>query len=272
MGAKVRKLLKGRVELEGTNPFDADWAPQRVALLAQWSPEPTLSRSVRTLVAQLRAADFDVVLVSACESPVELEWEGGRPDRVAVLRKPNIGYDFGSWSIGLEHFPAIATAPRTLLANDSLVGPFASIQPLLDDFLTSETDTWGATDNTQHGHHLQSFFFGFHDGILADPLVERFWANVREEEVKWNIITKYEVGLSQLLWREGYTRRAMFPNHTVATELDNPAISGWLPLLEAGFPWVKRELLFNADLEDEGSAEVPAMVMKLFGEDVWEWL
>jgi hypothetical protein len=272
VGARVRKLLQGTVELEGPNPFNAGWAPERVALLAQWSDEPRLSRSMRTLVAQLREADFDVVLVSACEAPGELEWVGGRPDRVAVLRKPNVGYDFGSWTIGLERFPEIARAPHVLLANDSLVGPFAPIRPLLEDFLSSPTDTWGATDNTQQAHHLQSFFFGFSGGILADPILQKFWADVRQEDLKWKIITKYEVGLSRLLWREGYTRRAMFPNHTVATELDNPAISGWLQLLEAGFPWVKRELLFNADLEEEGAAEVPATVMKLFGEDVWEWL
>ncbi len=271
MGAKVRKLLRGQVTFEGPNPFGPEWAPERVALLAQWSESAKLSRSICRLTAQLRAAGFDVVLVSASDAPGELIWEDGRPDRVAVLRKPNVGYDFGSWTIGLEALPQIAAAPKVLLANDSLVGPFADIQPLIDQFLASPTDAWGVTDNTQHGYHLQSFFFGFSGGMLADPVLQRFWANVRQEELKWNVIKKYEVGLSQLMRREGYTTEAVFPNFTVATALDNPAITGWLPLLESGFPWVKRELLFNPVLATM-AANVPETVMRLYGEDVWAWL
>jgi lipopolysaccharide biosynthesis protein len=271
MRRRVRSVLRGQVRVEGPDPFGPAWAPERVAVLAHWSPTAQLSRSVDALVGALRAVDYDVVVVSACEEPGPLRWPGGRPERVLVLRKPNIGYDFGGWSVALELLPSITAAPWAILANDSLVGPFAPLDDVLAGFHGARADVWSLTDTTQFGHHLQSYFLGFRGGVLAEPALHRFWADVRIEPTKDDVIHRNEIGLSRLLRREGYVVQAAFPHSLVVGDGENPTIRGWRPLLERGFPFVKREILRDPSVAPGGSA-VREVVARTYATEVREWL
>ena len=134
--------------------------PERVAVLVHWSVQPVVSRSFRELVRQLSQHGYRTVIVSAAEFAEPLDWGGTLPAESIVLRKPNIGYDFGSWAVGLGVLPAITQAPYVILANDSLLGPFTDIGDLLADFESSIADVWGLTDTRQFSHHLQSYFLG----------------------------------------------------------------------------------------------------------------
>ena len=109
------------------------------------------------------------VLVSTAEGGSPLDWVDGRPSGVTVLRRPNLGYDFGSWATALDLLPAIRRAPHVLLVNDSLVGPFAPIDHLLDRFHRSHADVWAHDRHEQLGHHLQSYCLGFREGCLDQP-------------------------------------------------------------------------------------------------------
>jgi lipopolysaccharide biosynthesis protein len=192
------------------------------------------------------------------------------PDGLTVLRKPNIGYDFGSWSIALDMIPQIVSAERVLLVNDSMVGPFTSLDPILAMFDTTRADVWALTDTKQFGHHLQSYFLGFRHGVLADRPLQAFWASIRQHADKMRIILDYEVGLGRLLRAEGYSTDAAFSNELVVRAGQNPVILGWKRLLELGFPFVKRELLHRPHVAPAG-ATVPLLVKEMFGVDVAEW-
>lgn len=240
-------------------------------MVAQWSAQPRLSRSLCRLVEELRAADFDVVLVSACEDERPLDWPTGRPDRVQVIRKDNIGYDFGSWSLALQMRPRIALADHVLLTNDSMVGPFRPLGPLLTQFIATQADVWGLTDSTQFGRHLQSYFLGFRHGALTAPVLTRFWAGLRIEPSKADLIQRAEVGLSRILQREGYSLKAAFPYQRIAPDGENPTIRQWERLLDRGFPFVKREVIRSPEVAAEGE-RAPEVILNRFGERVEEWL
>ena len=66
---------------------------RKVAVLAQFSTTSQLTRSVTELVRELNRHGYYVVLSSACIDPAPLRWHGEAPTDVAILRKPNVGYD-----------------------------------------------------------------------------------------------------------------------------------------------------------------------------------
>jgi len=223
------------------------------------------------LVNEFAAADYLPVVVSACEVEEPLEWNGKRPAQALVIRKPNIGYDFGSWAVGLHELPTLAHAPHVVLANDSLVGPFSTIRPLLQRFENSRADVFGLTDTRQFRHHLQSYFLGFSGGILAHAPLRAFFDNIRREPTKWDIIRNSELGLADLLRREAYVSTAAFRADEVVEAGQNPVIKGWWKLLEQGYPFVKREIVRNPAVAPR-SEWVRREVLAVFDENVDEWM
>lgn len=247
-------------------------SPDRCAVLVHYSATPILSRSVVQLIAELHSSGYFVVVSSACESVENLVWpEGHMPERTIVVRKPNIGYDFGTAAVALDRFPQIAEAKYVLIVNDSNVGPFTSLQPTISAFENSPADAWALTGSNQHGFHLQSFFLGFR-GILKDRALQDFWRNVRHFEDKWKVIIHYELGLSRLLVEEGYVIDVMYP-HTAfdSARTSNIAANLWLDLLVEGYPFVKREIVQKPWVESSASL-IPEVINYFFQEDVRSWL
>lgn len=232
-----------------------------------------MSRSVRVLVRSLQAHGYLVAIVSACEAPGPLIWPGDEVDldELVIVRKPNLGYDFGSWSIGLDALPDALSAPRVLLLNDSMAGPFTSLEPLLDQFDSTKADVWGLTDSYQFGHHLQSYCLGFTDGILQDRPLREFWDGVQHETDKDEIIRRNELGISRLLCEEGYAVTPAFAFEHVVAPSENPVIIGWRRLLQQGFPFVKREILRTPGVAP-GGVHAPRVLRELFDVDVWDWV
>lgn len=246
-------------------------SPDRVALLVHWAQTPVVSRSFRVLTQQFAQHGYRTVVVSAAEFSQPLDWAGTLPAETIVLRKPNIGYDFGSWAVGLGLLPAISTAPYTILANDSILGPFRDIEPLLADFEASIADVWGLTDTRQFSHHLQSYFLGFRNGVLAERPLQDFFAGVRQERSKWEIIKHNELALSALLHREGYVTRSAFRGDDVVSAGENPVIAGWRKLLDLGFPFVKRQIVTDPTVAPH-SELIAREVAAVFGARLDEWI
>ncbi|WP_281534060.1 hypothetical protein [Cryobacterium breve] len=102
---------------------------ERVAIIASYGPDDSVSRSLPTLTAEFERNGYTVIIVRASENDRPLRWPDAPSTNPTIVRRSNIGYDFGSWAVGLALFPAIRTKPFVILANDSLVGPFASLTP-----------------------------------------------------------------------------------------------------------------------------------------------
>jgi len=246
-------------------------ATDRVAVVASYGPDSHVSLSLSWMVARLEEQGYAVVVVRASDDTAPLDWSRGPANDAIVIRKPNVGYDFGSWATGLEMFPQIRSKPYVIITNDSLVGPFESLKPMVDDFEGSYYDVWGGTWTAQYMPHLQSFLLGFRNGVLEDPALKYFWQNLPEQSTKFDIIDKYELGLNRLLYGEGFVTGAWFTYDLVVHYTENPTISGWRGLLDLGFPFVKRELVTNPSIVADGF-EVPAVVQEKFGIDPTDWL
>ncbi len=250
-----------------------NWGPRHVAVVAQWSRQPVISRSLSVLIAALSDAGHDVIVVSACEAAEPLAWPHGLPTATTVYRRPNVGHDFGSWATALRRFPRLARAERLVLVNDSLVGPFRSLDPELGSMMKSTADVWGLTSSQQSGRHLQTFFLSFQGGCLSEPALRAFWRGVRAHDTKWDTVLHNELGLARLLHAEKFTTQCAYE---ALPGFANSTIDGWQALLESGFPFVKRMLVADDSFEHESfratRAQVRASVGDVFGTELGDWL
>ena len=236
----VYEEVGSEIHFESEN---ADLSARKIAVLAQWSESKHLSYSTERLIQELLDCGFQVVLVSACESSERLIVSPFLLDQITIVRKPNFGYDFGSWSVGLQAFPEIELADEVLLLNDSLIGPFGKLHKILNQMNDSPYSVTGLTDSIEIDYHIQSYMMHFKNGSLRDTVFRSFWRNVRHEDNKDDVIQKYEVGLSRLALENGIYIGAVFPFNLTPNRWGASSKSNVSSLLYQGFPFVKSNLV-----------------------------
>lgn len=256
-------------ELDAPASEDAE----RVAFLAHWSEGERQSRSTIRLIAELQRLRYRVVVCSTSPAPGRLDFsvDDVRPDELTVLRRANLGYDFGSWAVAMAAREELLDRPYVLVVNDSLVGPFAPLDVIITDFEQTTADVWGMVESDQFGRHLQSFFRGFRYGVLAEPAMRRFWRDLRVVPDKSALIAAYEFGFTEFLARHGFSMTQFVHHSEVVGDGLNPTILGWRALLDAGVPFVKRELVRHPDLAPDGD-RLPGVVADRHGTQVADWL
>jgi hypothetical protein len=279
-GAASAANLLGRVEPPkrplSARPGKAPLGP-RVVVFCHFHPHGRLQEHVRHYIVALVEAGLSVVFVtnSGRLDPEAADWLQLRCTWVVI--RSNTGFDFAAWRDGL----AIAGLPAAgtellLIANDSVYGPLTPLGPLLARMDFGVADVWALTDSWQSRFHLQSYLVAFGPRAFHHPIFARFWERVRDFRSKEAVIHAYEIGLTQVLLDAGLTCEVLWPYvdtlaqlHTAQQEVAgtsplgevrqqaerrilaatarrvplNPTAELWRPLLVAGFPFLKRELL-----------------------------
>ncbi|MFB9732041.1 glycosyltransferase [Ornithinimicrobium kibberense] len=238
----ANRLLPRR---EGVVAGDIDKVLDRdgVVLLAEWSPARTVRDDALRAAAAYAAAGLGV-LVLAARDPWHRVTPPDLPEGVAVARRPNTGYDFGSWAAALRLWPQVAAKDLVVLTNDSLVGPLGPVEPLLTRVGRSTADVWAATSASAPADHPQSFFLAFRNGSLEHPGLRDFFPAVRPQRSKRDVVTTYEIGLTHVIDKAGLSRETGWSQADLGLPPSTVVpFGGWRELVEAGFPFVKRVLL-----------------------------
>jgi hypothetical protein len=264
--------VAGDVRFERLSAPPAD--VERIAFLAHWSPTARQSRSVSRLIAELQRGGYRVVLSSTSEAPGEFVFHPAEPvklDELTIIRRSNVGYDFGSWAVAMNAFPDTWGADKVLVLNDSLVGPFAPIDHILADFESTSADVWGLVENDQFTSHLQSYFRGFRHGVLSEEPLAEFWRDIRVIEDKLELIGAYEFGFTHILTTNRYTSACFVHHREVVRNGLNPTAAGWEGLLRLGVPFVKRENFRPGNKYLTDPHRIPEVVRERYGVDVHDW-
>ncbi|MST50054.1 rhamnan synthesis F family protein [Mobiluncus porci] len=243
----------------------------KVALVASWSRGTTQSKSVSTYLQELDRGGYATVLISTCEAPGKLEFPHGLPAQTVVLRRPNIGYDFGSWALALDRYPFVRRAEQVLITNDSMIGPFEPLTDLLR--LTEEpgTDITAATLSYQVSGHFQSFFVCFHHGVLEAEPWQRFFDSIQEKKDKMDVVYAYELGMHAVCVKNGYTHRELFLPTDVNAGGDNPTLASWAALVNKGFPFIKRTIYTDPSTAPGGES-IGEFVRYRYNENLEDWV
>ncbi|MBF4768356.1 hypothetical protein ISU10_11315 [Nocardioides agariphilus] len=225
--------------------LDAVLAEDRVVLLAEYSLGRDLRPESLSGAAAWAEAGIPVLVISARDAwsrwgPILDELPRG----VAVVQRPNVGYDFGSWGAALTAYPSIASKHLVVLTNDSLAGPYGPLDDLVGRIEASSAEVWSATGNHFPQDHMQSYLLAFRDGVLGREPLRGFFADVRAQETKKAVIQTYEFGLSQLVQQHGLSAEVGWSKEAlgISSSADS-VLGGWARMLATGFPFVKRTLL-----------------------------
>jgi len=252
---------------------------------------------VHYYVEQMSKAGFAIVFVSNAPRLQPASIERLTPLCASILRRDNVGYDFGALKDGMATIPSLDRIGTLLLANDSVYGPFHDLGDIIGRMDMDEADAWGITDSWDRSFHLQSFFLLFGRRALASNAFRRFWSRLRYVQSKTWIVDHYELGLTTALLRDGLRCRALFPYRQAATQLVegvtlrrapfpysqlnpthehflesvvsavergvplNPTHSFWAHLIaRMGCPFVKRELLRDNPVHIPGLIHWEALI------------
>lgn len=162
----------------------------------------------------------------------------------SITVRKNEGYDFGSWKFGIqEYYEDIINYDGLLLANDSVYGPIFDLTHFIDTVERSKCDVMAMTDSNEIDFHLQSYFVFYKQHVVKSTIFKKFWDNVSIQGDKWDIIKRYEIGLSQRLLRLGNFTIAPYCNMTGYPKI-NHTHRHWKDLIiKHKFPFIKIELV-----------------------------
>jgi hypothetical protein len=248
-----------------------DVVPGRICLFAHYDRNGAIGPWTRHYLRTLHAAGFRTTVVSTAPHLQEQDVLAVAPYCDAIYIRSNRGYDFGSWRTALRslHYP-IATDATVLITNDSVLGPFFDLRPIVDQFEASGADVCGLTDNSEVRSHLQSYFLLIRGRCFSIGKFRRFWTGIRMKQDKWDIILRYEIGFTDLLRRLGLSWYAVFPLAAVADGQEwhphppgalNQTIFLWDALLRTySFPFLKRVLIAKSVIGAPDVSAWPSVV------------
>jgi hypothetical protein len=249
-----------RVE-EGRAPAPAG----SLALYLHWSPDGRVSAMVRRQLALWAAQGFGVVFVSNA-APPPADWEAVARHSVLRVARRNTGRDFGAWrDAAAEAIARFGTPRELLLVNDSVLGPFRPLDPLVAAWRAGGEGLFGATESWGGGPHLQSYAL-LARGEAAVAALLAHLAGYRDSRSKWRVVQQGELGLAGRMRAAGLRQAALFGYARLIAEVDeatratlgprfaepaalaryplNPCHHLWRVLVERmAFPWLKTELV-----------------------------
>ena len=132
----IEERWRGRQDLQ---------AAARVAIFNHYDPQGVLHDFVAEYVRQLNDAGFTVIFVSNSPRLPRETVDRLLPSCALLLRRANVGYDFGALKDGIAQIPRPDRLDALLVANDSVYGPFHALKDVVGR-MDSSADVWGITD------------------------------------------------------------------------------------------------------------------------------
>lgn len=222
----------------------ANFAGQRVAVVAHWSPNGLPDAALQVYLTALREAGFRVVVTCGCRPGDERLWQIHAD---ALIWRECSGYDFTSWKAALEALPELFDAAELVLANDSVLGPMRPLSAVHADMDKVNCDFWGLVESRETRRHLQSFYLVFRKQALRHSAFAAFWPTVDTNADKFATVLRYETMLSPWLAGQGLMPAALVASRSFPPTNVNPCHYFWRPLLlRFGMPFLKRDLIRRA--------------------------
>jgi lipopolysaccharide biosynthesis protein len=223
-------------------------AVDELALFVTHAADPAIKAHVVHHIDVLLNEGIAVLLVVNTDmEPSALDIPVGLTARLhGCLIRANTGYDFAAWAHAHTLVQADSIRRRLYLINDSIIGPLdhPAYRILLQRIRTSKADLVGLTANPDPHEHLQSFYLVFQERLLHSPIFDAFMRSIVNMPTKQLVIDCYEVWLDPYLERCGFRSEAIFPSISTEQHPDrNDTIHRWMELVDAGFPFIKSQVL-----------------------------
>lgn len=151
-------------------------------------------------------------------------------------------YDFGSYKRGYEWAKSnniLKNYDWIYFVNDSVYMLSSPERKIL--YLENQNTDFNGMYSYQAENipeHVQSWFLGISKKIVQEKFFQYFIENITKQNSKVDIIYKYEIGLSQLLLRNGYKYSSLLSGEVINAMGHKP-----IHALEKGIPFIKKAAL-----------------------------
>ena len=136
------------------------------------------------------------------------------PQGVIVIERPNFGYDFYSYKIGIEYLISNAiNFDKLILTNSSYYIAEPEIFSIaLNAAIEKSTErcVTGFVKSNQITQHLQSWLIVFDKRVIFNESIINFFQNIQIHTNKIDVIVNYELGLSSLLSASGFELASIY--------------------------------------------------------------
>ncbi len=229
---------------------------KRLCVFAHWDRDNIIDDYVIYYLKALKEVCEHLIFVSDCDLGDD---ECKKLNSIAdfIIAEKHGEYDFGSYKRGfLLAKEKELEFDELIFANDSCYGPFYPLKPIFDKMERKSCHFWGMTQN-RYGitkfenkpnkpavtPHVQSYFLVFKKCVFESPVFLNFINSIKSENEKDNIIIKYEVGLSQKLYKNKF-KSAVYINKYKF--IHNCMSEKWDKLITKDkFPFLKTTIIKN---------------------------
>ena len=184
--------------------------PGSVAVVAHFDPEDRFDATFETLLTCLLKVCDQILVVSTCApTPLDKRFE----DRVKCIFRPNVGYDFYSYKVGVQHLAGASHAGSLFLVNSSfLITDREKFVTTLKGIQNTNAnlDLVSITHSIQMGHHLQSYLLHVSSAAKGSVWFSEWISKIQPRNSKQEIILLDEVGLSIKAHKSGAKVGAWF--------------------------------------------------------------
>ena len=189
---------------------------KRIAIFVHYDRHGQVADYVRYYLEQLAEAGYAILFVTNSPKLTPAALTTLQSRCAVILRRRNLGYDFGAYRDALREIPNLGTLDRLILANDSVYGPFHPLAELLSRTDPDQADIWGINDSYDRYYHLQSYFLVLHRPALTNAKLRAFWDQLLYVRSKSFVVQFYEVGFSRTALHAGLRLQALCPYRELA--------------------------------------------------------
>ncbi|TGL99239.1 rhamnan synthesis F family protein [Leptospira jelokensis] len=222
----------------------------RLVLFSTFTTDGKIKESLVYYLSNLKKIKSDIILIDTSLKRIPSELEKIQPYLRHYIWRENIGYDFGSWKIGISEIPDWKIYSQIILTNDSIYGPIHPLEPIFEKFNSSDIDIWGLTDSYELSYHLMSYFLVFQNKIIQSKEFENFWETMVYFPTTWKkfLILAYEVGGYKYWKNFGFKTDAYIKFETLTQTIfknhyNNPTHVFWDKIIsDLKFPFLKKDL------------------------------
>lgn len=178
-------------------------SPKVAAVIAHFDSGNCLDDTFLRLLSLFTEICHKVVLVTTCDLPHHAT---PRDPRIVTICRPNVGYDFYSYKVGIEEVLRTGNCKQLFLVNSSFVVLNAvrfaeALQEMSEQSRPGRVV--GVTESVQFERHLQSYLLLLDGGLLERDWFRIWLANIQPMNSKMEAILAYELGMSRELRANG---------------------------------------------------------------------
>jgi lipopolysaccharide biosynthesis protein len=219
---------------------------KRVCVFAHYHSSE-VSDDVLFYLSELKKDDWSIIFITTGETLSMEELNKTKGFCCSIIKRKNIGYDFGSYALGYYLIDKELTQDL-LFCNDSVYGPYQSLANIENKM--RKYDCWGLTDSHERSYHLQSYFLRFNHKALSSKSLSFFIAGIKPQKNKRKLIKKFEIGFSSMLQKTDFVIGSFISSKQLIEELSgnqesqtNVTIHFPFALYQKEMPFIKKEVI-----------------------------